>query len=348
MQRSRERSLLSDIGFQKQGEARKALPLWLVFALFAIGLIAIMLLTLTYRVHGLTWTGLFSSKDPVMNYTLWSVRAPRLLLSIILGAGLATAGCLLQTMTRNPLSDPEILGINQGASCFAVIAIVGFGSRDSSAVIMTAALCGAGVIGLLIYWLARYNGNDSSRLMLSGVAISAFMGALTTGFILLYETQLTEILYWMAGQLTGTTWSDNKLVWIIDVPALIIAFLMSRTLNLLNQGEELASGLGVNVPRARQIIGLLIVVLTGSAVAVAGPIGFIGLIVPHMAKRLGGLNHRVLLPLSALVGAVLLSGADFAAQWLTYPADLPVGIITAFLGVPFFLYLLRRQREGKR
>ncbi|MFE4710570.1 MULTISPECIES: FecCD family ABC transporter permease [Paenibacillus] len=340
---------MSDIGLKKEGEARKAPPLWLVFSIFGVILLAIAAVTLSYRVKGLTWSTLFSTtNDEVLTYTLWSIRAPRLLLSIILGAGLAVAGCLLQSMTRNPLSDPEILGINQGASCFAVIAIVGFGERDSSTVILLASLCGAGAIGLLISWLSRYSGNDASRLMLAGVAISAFMGALTTGFILLFETQLIEILYWMAGKLTGTTWSDNKLVWALDIPALIVAFLLARTLNLLGQGEELATGLGVNVPRVRQLIGVLIVVLTGSAVAVAGPIGFIGLMVPHMAKRLGGLDHKVILPLSAIMGAVLLSAADFLSQWLTYPADLPVGIITAFMGVPFFLYLLRRQREGHR
>lgn len=340
---------MTDINLKKERGARSALPLWLVFSILGVILIVIAIVTLSYRLKGLDVTTLFSNANSeVMTYTLWSVRAPRLLLSIILGAGLAIAGVLLQTMTRNPLSDPEILGINQGASCFAVIAIIGFGGKDSSTVILFAALCGAGAIGLLISLLSRFSGNDTSRLMLAGVAISAFMGAATTGIILLYETQLIEILYWMAGKLTGVTWADNKLVWLLDVPALIVAFLMARTLNVLGQGEEMASGLGVNVPRARQLIGVLIVLLTGSAVAVAGPIGFIGLMVPHMAKRLGGLNHKVLLPLSAIMGAVLLSAADFVAQWLTYPADLPVGIITAFMGVPFFLYLLSRQREGGR
>ncbi|RJE90841.1 iron ABC transporter permease [Paenibacillus sp. 1011MAR3C5] len=218
---------------------------------------------------------------------------------------------------------------------------------NSADIILVAALCGAAVSGILIYFFSRFSGSDPSRLVLAGVAISAFMGAMTTGIILLFETQLTEILYWMAGKLSGAEWRDNYLVWLLGVPVILAAFLLANTLNVLMQGEEIASGLGVHVRRIRGLLGLLVIVLTGSAVAVAGPIGFIGLIVPHMARRLGGISYRSMIPLSALLGALLLSSADFVAQWLFYPADIPVGIITAILGVPFFLYLLRR-REGGR
>jgi len=339
----------NSIPTERQG--RLTGSLWLVFATLIVLLVVVACLTVSYRVSGLSWGPLFfpsdSSADVLLNYTVWQIRFPRLLLAITLGAALAVAGCLLQAMTRNYLSDPEIMGMNQGASCFAVIALLVFGGANSSSVILLAALCGAGVSGILIYWFARYSGSDQSRLVLAGVAISAFMGASTTGIILLFETQLTEILYWMAGKLSGATWSDNYLVWLLDIPAVLIAYLLANTLNVMAQGEEIASGLGVNVRRIRGVLGLLVMVLTGSAVAVAGPIGFVGLIVPHMARRIAGMNHRIIIPLSALLGAVLLSSADFAAQWLSYPADIPVGIITAVIGVPFFLYLLRRNKGGR-
>ncbi|RJX41205.1 iron ABC transporter permease [Paenibacillus pinisoli] len=329
-----------------------AASLRLLFAILALLLVGVACLTVTFKVNGFAWKPLLfpsaESQDVLLSYTVWHIRMPRLLLAVSLGGTLAIAGCLLQAVTRNFLADPEIMGLNQGASCFAVIALMVFGGVNSADVILAAALCGAAASGVLIYFFSRFSGSDPSRLVLAGVAISAFMGALTTGIILLFETQLTEILYWMAGKLSGAEWRDNYLVWVLGVPAIIIAFLLSNTLNVLMQGEEIASGLGVHVKRIRGILGLLIIVLTGSAVAVAGPIGFIGLIVPHMAGRLGGVSYRVVIPLSALMGALLLAAADFAAQWLFYPADIPVGILTAILGVPFFLYLLRRSREGGR
>ncbi|WP_162341857.1 FecCD family ABC transporter permease [Paenibacillus paridis] len=333
---------------ERQG-LRFAGSLWLLFVTLIVLLIVVACMTVAFRVSGLAWRPLFfpssDSADILLSFTVWHVRVPRLFLAITLGAALAVAGCLLQAMTRNPLSDPEIMGLNQGASCFAVIALLLFESANSANVILIAALCGAGMSGALIYWFSRYSGSDHSRLVLAGVAISAFMGALTTGIILLYETQLTEILYWMAGKLSGAEWRDSHLVWLLDIPAVAAAYVLANTLNVLAQGEEIASGLGIRVRRIRGIIGLLVILLTGSAVAVAGPIGFVGLIVPHMARRMAGNNYRVLIPVSILLGALLLSSADFVAQWLFYPSDIPVGIITAILGVPFFLYLLRSKRR---
>ncbi|WP_078382488.1 FecCD family ABC transporter permease [Sutcliffiella halmapala] len=318
------------------------IKLIMIFSVFSFVLIIISAVTVTFRVDGLTWKNMFQLNDSVLSYTVWSIRMPRLLLAVILGASLATAGCLLQAMTRNSLSDPEIIGINQGASCFAVIAIMLFEGRGNSTVIMIGALIGASVVAVLIFLISRYSGKDFSRLLLAGVAISAFMGAFTTSIILLYETQLSEVLYWMAGKLSGAEWLDNQLAWAVNIPAILFAFLLANSVNTLVQGEEIALGLGVKVVRTQQLLGLLIIIMTGSAVAVAGPIGFIGLMVPHMSKRIVGANHRIVLPLAALMGANLLAAADFAAQWAFYPTEIPVGIVTAFLGVPFFIYLLRR------
>ncbi|ANS76787.1 iron-siderophore ABC transporter permease [Paenibacillus yonginensis] len=344
---------------QHKYTARSKSRLWnsplSMFMIMGLLLLAVAALSLTYRVSGLAWRPLFfpsgSSEDVLLGYTIWQVRLPRLLLAVSLGAVLAVAGCLLQVMTRNKLADPEIMGFNQGASFLAAVSLLFAGGADSTGIVLPAALIGAGICGLLVLLISgysnKYSGSDPSRLVLAGVAISAFMGSLTTGTILLFETQLNEILYWMAGKLSGAAWRDNYLVWLLDIPVAAGAYLLAGRMNVLEQGDEVASGLGIHVERTRMLLGFLVIVLSGSAVAVAGPIGFVGLMVPHMARRMGGVNHRVLLPLSAVMGALLLSLADFAAQWVDYPSDIPVGIITALLGVPFFLYLLRRRKGGR-
>jgi len=312
---------------------------------FVVPLVAIALisgLSMTFKVEGVTIGNLLQADDPLTHYTLWHIRAPRLALAFVLGAALATAGCLLQALTRNSLADPEIIGINQGASCFAVLAIMLFGERQSSTVLLSGAFVGAAVVAVMLFTISRYGGRNPSRFLLAGVALGAFMGSLTTSMILFQETQLSEVLYWMAGKLSGADWLDNQLAWFFGVPAIVIALLLANTINVLLQGEEIAQGLGVNITRMQRVIGLVIVLITGGAVAVAGPIGFIGLMVPHITKRVVGNNHRVVVPLAALIGAGLLAAADLTAQWLFYPSEIPVGIITAFLGVPFFLYLLRR------
>jgi ABC-type Fe3+-siderophore transport system permease subunit len=305
-------------------------------------------LSALFRVKGLSFHNIsevftIDTKN-LIYYTVWQVRVPRVLLGALLGAALAVAGCLLQGITRNPLSDPEIMGVNQGASFFVVIALLVFGEKDTSFVILLAAFLGAAAGGSVIYSLAFRGEYTPSRLVLAGIAVSMFLGSLTTGAILLYETQLTEILYWMSGKLSGANWLDVKMIFVSVVPAMVITFFLANQLNILSLGEETAHGLGINVLRIRRVFALLIVLLVGSAVAVAGPIGFIGLIVPHVARKLVGQDYRVILPFSALLGANLLVIADFVAQWVAYPADTPVGVITALLGTPFFIYLMRRKR----
>lgn len=318
------------------------------FGLFLLLLILFGAISTLFQVKGVSLRYLgevfANSPNDAAAYTVWHVRLPRVLLAVLLGAGLAAAGALLQGMTRNPLSDPEILGVNQGASCFVVIALMMFGEQNTSLVIMLSAFLGAAAGGSLIYVLAFRGGYSPYRIVLAGSAVSLFLGAVTTGVILLHENKLMEILYWMAGKLSGASWEDIRFILVPVLLALGIAFALARRMNVLVLGEETAQGLGMNTARIRRLLSVLVVVLAGSAVAVAGPIGFIGLMVPHMARRLVGHDYRVLLPFSALLGANLLVLADFASQWITYPADIPVGIITALLGTPFFVYLLRRRK----
>ncbi|MBJ8027401.1 iron ABC transporter permease [Bacillus cereus group sp. N21] len=322
------------------------------FILFFLLLIVIASISILFRVKGLTLSNLYEvfSADTknLIYYTVWNVRVPRVLLAILIGAALAVAGCLLQGITRNPLSDPEIMGVNQGASCFVVLALLIFGDKDASFVILIAAFLGAAVGSSVIYSLAFRGEYTPSRLVLAGIAVSFFLGSVTTGSILLYETQLNEILYWMAGKLSGANWLDIKLIMITAGPVIIMTFLLANQLNILSLGEETARGLGINVLRIRRIFALIIVLLVGSGVAVAGPIGFVGLMVPHIARKIVGEDYRIIIPFSALLGANLLVFADFVAQRVAYPADTPVGVITALLGTPFFVYLMRRKRGAVR
>ncbi|TXK77027.1 iron ABC transporter permease [Paenibacillus sp. N3.4] len=282
----------------------------------------------------------------LLAYKVWSVRLPRVVLAIILGAGLAVAGCLLQGITRNPLSDPEIIGINQGACFFVVLSLIVFGLKDVSVTILIAGFVGAAVGGSLVFVLSQSGGYTGTRLLLAGVSIALFMGSLTTGFLILHEDNLSEILYWMAGKLSGANWTDVKLSLLCVVPGTLIGLLFAGSFNIFSLGEEVARGLGQNVARLRKIAFGILIVIIGGAVALAGPIGFVGLMVPHMVRSLVGTDYRIVFPLSALAGADLLLAADISGQWVLYPTDTPVGIITALLGTPFFLYLMRRKMGG--
>lgn len=299
-------------------------------------------------VKGLGWSNwsdlLNREESNLLAYKVWGVRLPRVVLAIILGAGLAVAGCLLQGTTRNALADPEIIGINQGASFFVVLSLVLFGLEDVSVTILIAGFIGAAVGGSLVFILSQRGGYTGTRLLLAGVSIALFMGSLTTGFLILNEDNLSEILYWMAGKLSGATWIDVKLSLFCVVPGTLIGLLFAKSFNIFSLGEDVAMGLGQNVARLRKFAFCIIIVIIGGAVALAGPIGFVGLMVPHMVRSLVGTDYRVVFPLSALAGACLLLAADIGGQWVLYPTDTPVGIVTALLGTPFFLYLMRRKK----
>lgn len=282
----------------------------------------------------------------VMAYKIWDVRLPRTLLAILLGAALAVGGCLLQGITRNPLSDPEIMGINQGASFFVVAGLLLLGQKDVSLLVLFMAFLGAAVGGSVVYLLSFRGEYTATRLVLAGIAVSFFLGSMTTGLIILNETKLFEILYWMAGKLSGANWTDIRISLVCLVPAILISWLFARPFNVLSLGHEAAQGLGQRIAVIRRLVALLMIVLVGGAVALAGPIGFVGLMVPHMSRQLVGSDYRLIIPISALIGANLLLFADVAGQWMLYPVDTPVGIITALLGTPFFLYLLRRKNGG--
>lgn len=276
------------------------------------------------------------------------VRLPRIIVGALTGAALATAGVTLQGTFRNPLADPSIIGVSVGGSLGAVIAITLGLANNGLWVLPLFAFVGAMASAILVYALSLVNGKSQpATLLLAGVAINAFLGALISA-LLLFTNQFPElqaILSWLIGGLRGRGWAHAGAIVIPVVVTTGLLFAFARDLNLMLMGEETAQGLGVNVARTRLILLMLAALSTGAAVSIAGPIGFVGLVVPHMLRLIVGPDHRLLLPVSALGGAVFLVATDTLARIVIQPAELQVGIITNLLGAPFFLYLLYRNRR---
>jgi heme transport system permease protein len=280
---------------------------------------------------------------------LWSIRLPRIVLALSVGALLATGGAIMQGLFRNPLADPGLVGVSAGAALAAAATIV-VGDRIAGSVpfaaLPVAAFVGGLVTTAVLYRLSTREGRTSiATLLLAGLALSALAGAGTGLLVFLADDrQLRDITFWTLGSLAGATWPK---VWAIApfVTALLLAMaFMARGLDLLVLGEAEAFHMGIAVERLKRTAIVLVALATGAAVSVSGVIGFVGIVVPHLMRLLIGPGHRFLLPATACFGALVLLAADTLARTLAAPAELPVGIVTAILGAPFFLFLLLRQR----
>ena len=272
-------------------------------------------------------------------------RLPRTVLAMLVGAALALSGASLQAITRNPLADPGILGISAGSSFFVVLGITLFQlSRPYS--VMGVAIAGAAVASILVYLIgsAGRGGATPLKLALSGAAMSAALVSLTSAAILPRVDAAQSFQSWQVGGVGGGTWDRIATVAPILAIGALICFACSRGMNSLALGDDLAVGLGEHVGRTRALAGVGAVVLCGAATAIAGPIGFVGLIIPHLCRLLFGPDHRWLLPFSALAGASLLVAADVIGRVIARPDEIQVGIITAIIGAPFFIWIVRRQR----
>lgn len=288
--------------------------------------------------------------NPIDDDIVWNFRTPRVLLAAVVGAGLAVAGTVLQAVVHNPLADPYILGVSSGASLGAV-AVLTLGSAAIGGLSVSAAAFVGGVAALLLVLVLGQRGGRivPTRLVLAGVAIGYLFMAVTSYLQLRAEPdQLAGVLFWLLGSLTDAQWSY------LGIPALCVVVcttwlaLQGRRLNLLLMGEETAAALGTNVRRFRIVLLSISALLTSTVIAVAGGVGFVGLMIPHIVRLLVGPDHRKVLPLSALVGAAYLTLVDLAARTVNRPLELPLGILTAVLGVPFLLWLLRRNGEASR
>jgi iron complex transport system permease protein len=268
-----------------------------------------------------------------------SIRLPRVVLALCVGAALAVAGALMQAVAANPLAAPEIMGVNAGAVLVVVLAITIVPSLSGAPTILLA-FGGAAAAGVSVMLLA-----GSGRGRVSPIRpASSLLISLTQVLIIFDENSTDSVLFWLVGGVNFAAWQDvrNLLPWL--VLGLIGAFAMARPLNLLALGDDMARGLGQNIERTRIIGSTLVIVLCGAAVSVAGPVAFIGLIVPHIMRRLVGSNYVVLLPLCAVGGGVLVLYADVLSRYVKPPFEVPAGVVTALIGAPIFVYLARRQK----
>lgn len=285
--------------------------------------------------------------DRVAESVLWNVRFPRIVLALLIGASLGCAGALMQGVFGNPLAEPGVIGISSGAAVGAVATIaLGLDFFGTWTVSVCAFAAGLGTV-LLVYAMSREGGRtEVVTLILTGIALNAFAGAVI-GLFLFYAdaAAIQQITFWQLGSLAQATWPKVLAVLPCAVIGLVVAPLYSRRLDLLALGERPARHLGVDVERMRVALIVVIALLTAAAVSVAGIISFVGLVVPHLLRMSAGPGHRFLVPGSALLGAVVLLAADLAARTIAAPAELPLGVLTALLGSPFFFWLLRRTRR---
>ncbi len=291
-----------------------------------------------------TIAALFHYDETSMNQVIVKLtRLPRALIAAAVGASLAVAGVIMQAITRNPLASPSILGINSGAALGVVLGVTALAIQSQSTLVWFA-FGGAAIAAATVYGLSAlgYEGMTPMRIVLAGAAMSALFMSATQGLLVRNQSSLQDVLFWLAGSIAGRPL--ELLVSVIPYMAAswLGAWLLSRHLNVLAAGEETAAGVGMRTSLVKLVGGLCIVLLAGSSVAVAGPIGFIGIVVPHVARYLAGLDHRWLIPYSAVLGATLLLLADLAARFVISPQELPVGVMTAAVGTPFFIYIARR------
>ncbi len=276
-----------------------------------------------------------------------TIRLSRITLALIVGAALGVAGAVMQGLFRNPMADPGIIGVSTGGALGAVAAIAVGAQAASPLALPAMAFAGAGGALALVFAVASVGGRFSmAALLLAGVAVSAFIAAVIAAIVLFTEEfgAQREMIFWLAGGLDASRWTDVRLAAPFALAGMAVAVLLSRDLNLLMIGEEEARALGVRVGLIRTVLLLAASLITGTAVAFSGTIAFVGLIVPHALRLIAGADHRVLVPLSALGGAVFLLAADTVARVIIAPAEVRVGIVTAVVGAPFFLFLLVRHK----
>ena len=272
------------------------------------------------------------------------IRLPRIILGMLVGSALAVAGAAMQGMFKNPMADPYVIGISSGAALGATLAVVlGIGGMFSVPIL---AFAGAVFSAFLVYNIAKTDtGMQVETLLLSGIAVAIFFSSLTSFLMYVAGENLHQIVFWIMGGLWARGWS-HVMVAVVPISLGIIGiYAFARDLNVMQLGEESALTMGIEIELVKKILLALSALIAGVAVSVSGIIGFVGLIIPHIARIIVGPDHRILIPTSALAGAIFLIFADSVARTVISPAELPVGIITAFFGAPFFIYLLRKRKR---
>ena len=286
--------------------------------------------------------------DQTTHIIVYDLRLPRALVAMLAGAMLALAGAIMQTVMRNPLADPDLTGAATGAVFFAVLwlsrEMIGWNVAAPNVGVPAVAMLGSLIAGGFVYLLSRGRQRETNtvRLVLTGVMVSAIFRSLTSLLLLINQNAASGILLWIIGSVNGRTWIHWETVWPWAVVTMPVGLACAGVANAIHLGDDLAVGLGMRVERARLLLLFVAVLLTAGAVSVVGALGFLGLIAPHLTRRLVGNDARRVFPLSAIMGASLLMMADIVARGLTRVVDLPVGAVMAILGAPFLIYLLRR------
>ncbi len=317
--------------------------------LAAVNLISLLSGTVTVTVKDLIQLIQGNASSGLVHQIVMNVRLPRIITANLVGMNLAVAGVLLQGILRNPIASPNIIGVNSGAGLTAIIIMTLFPGKI--AYIPVAAFLGALGASLLIYALAYHSSMSSStvHIVLAGIAVSSLLHAFSSGLMTLNVDALEITYSWLLGSLSGRSWTAVVTVLPYCIGAVFLSVFISPKLNLFALGDEIAGTVGLKMKFYRPLILVISSILAGSAVSVAGTIGFVGLIAPHSARLLIGAEHRYLVPMSALFGAILLVTADMVARTAFQPVEISVGVVTSVLGSPFFLFMLyHKGRSGAR
>jgi len=283
---------------------------------------------------------IFVDTEAVKHKIIMKIRMPRSLTAGLVGSCLAMAGCLLQGIMRNPLASPNIIGVSSGAGLSAVVIFILF--PELYYLVTPIAFIGAFITTLVVYTLAWKGSSNPLRLILSGIAVSSFLSAGSNTLMIFYPDRIQNVIGFMVGSLSAVTWQDVNGLWPYTLGGFVLANLLADQLNILLLGDETAVSLGVKVERVRLVFILIASLLAAAAVSVVGLLGFVGLIVPHLARLIIGNNARFLIPGSAILGAIIVMLCDLIGRTIIRPLELPVGVIMSLLGAPFFLYLLRK------
>ncbi|NEW07925.1 iron ABC transporter permease [Paenibacillus sp. SYP-B3998] len=328
------------------GKQSRTGPLLFLFSASSLLLVFGLICSLKWGQSPVSWQILYEALTyqghDKTHLFIQTLRLPRAFMACIVGIQLALAGLLTQLTTKNPLASPHIFGINAGAALavvFGLVAVAGLGNMGT----IIFAFIGAALGALLVWSLAGTGNKQYVRLALAGITIHFLLSSLTEGLIILNQQATDSMIFWLVGSLSNAAWTEVRVILPFLIGGLLAFSFMLPSFRLLLVDDEIAAGLGQRITVVRAISMLLVIVLAGSAVALCGPIGFVCLIVPHIARALVGSNLTVLAPLTALLGGSLLLYADFISRFIAFPFESPVGIVTSAIGAPFFIYLARKQ-----
>ena len=315
------------------------------------GIFAVAMLLLIDILIGMSDIGIKEIIDSIINYSgskqdliIRTVRLPRVLLCILIGASMAISGLIMQNLTRNPLASPQILGINSGATLSVVVIMVFFPLLGYKAKILGAFL-GAGVIGLFVHVIGTVKNLSPLKITLVGISIQLFLSSITKSIMLFNESKTSDLVFWMIGGVHHAQFIHIMAILPWFILSIILTILISNSMDTLKMGDSVAISLGENVKLTKTVATIVVILLSSSSVAIAGPISFIGLITPHIISKLGGRNFRQNFILCGIYGANLLLLSDIISKILKYPYESPVGIVTSFIGAVFYIFLANKEMK---